>query len=201
MGLFHLLSSLTRLVTPNNTKFKGKVGESLVSNSLRSKFFCDVDHRLIDNLIIKDEKGYTHQIDHIEIRANGIFCIETKNYSGYIFGSVNQEKWTQCLYNKKHNYFYNPIKQNTVHIENIRRVLNYKYKVNSIIVFIKNNANNIKIDNVINLSQLPAYLNNYNDGINYSSEEMDFIFKTLVSSHANISEEEHIKNVKSRLDK
>ena len=46
-----------------------------------------------------DNYGNTHQIDHVEIRENGIFYIETKNYSGLIFGGSNQTFWTQCLIN------------------------------------------------------------------------------------------------------
>jgi hypothetical protein len=44
-----------------------------------------------------------------------------KEYSGWIFGSGNQNKWTQVLaYGKQKYYFYNPILQNKKHVENLK---------------------------------------------------------------------------------
>lgn len=66
---------------------------------------------VINNLILEVEEGKTSQIDHIVINKRGIFVIETKNYSGMIYGTENQLEWTQVLnYGKVKNHFYNPIK-------------------------------------------------------------------------------------------
>lgn len=70
-----------------------------------------------------DSNGKSHQIDHIEIRENGIFCIETKNYIDWIFGSEDQDKWTQSLYNGEKHQFVNPLKQNKSHIYHLSQVL------------------------------------------------------------------------------
>lgn len=174
---------------------KGKIGEMKVDNALNPILFDNTEHRQINNLMIIDNNGNTHQIDHIEIRTNGIFCIETKNYSGLIFGSENQEKWTQCLQKGKKNYFYNPIKQNKTHIFHLKNILENKYNINSLIVFTQNNADKININNVINLYDLKNYLNNFNDGSNYTEDEMNYIYNKLISNNKNISNSEHIKNI------
>ena len=101
---------------PAINNYKGKVGEERVDSKLNPLIFGKVEHRQINNLILIDNNGKSHQIDHIEIRQNGIFCIETKNYIGWIFGSENQDKWTQSLYNGKKHQFVNPLKQNKSHI-------------------------------------------------------------------------------------
>ena len=193
-----LLNDFTKKLIPNflyTDSLRGKVGEFEVDNALNPYFFGKTEHKQINNLVIVDENGKSHQIDHIEIRSNGIFCIETKNYSGLIFGSENQEKWTQCLRHGKKNYFYNPLKQNKSHIFHLKKLLDNKYNVYSLIVFTQNNADKIDINNVINLCDLKNYLNNFNEGNNYTIDEMNYIYKKLISNHNNISNSEHIKNI------
>ena len=112
MGL--LKDMIKTAFKPAINNAKGAIGEFKVSTKLNPWFFGKVEHRQINNLMLVDEKGKSHQIDHIEIRQNGIFCIETKNYSGWIFGGESQQMWTQTLYNEKHQ-FPNPIKQNRSH--------------------------------------------------------------------------------------
>ena len=174
---------------------KGTIGEQKVSSTLNPLFFGKVDHRQINNLMLVDENEKSHQIDHVEIRENGIFCIETKNYSGWIFGSESQQMWTQTLYHEKHQ-FPNPIKQNRSHIYHLSKVLDGKYKINSIIVMVQNNANRIDVPYVINLNDLKSYLSNFNDGTHYTTAEMDSIYQTLLAaSREDITRREHISNI------
>lgn len=48
--------------------------------------------------------------------------IETKNYSGKIYGTENSEYWTQYL-PRFEKQFYNPVLQNDGHVKALRRVL------------------------------------------------------------------------------
>lgn len=48
--------------------------------------------------------------------------IETKNYSGWIMGSENNQYWTQVIYKRKEK-LYNPIWQNSGHIQAIKACL------------------------------------------------------------------------------
>lgn len=190
-----LKKALKEITKPVVNNYRGKIGESKVDAQLNPFLFGKVEHRQINNLILLDDNGKSHQIDHVEIRENGIFCIETKNYKGWIFGSENQDKWTQTLFREKHQ-FLNPLKQNKSHIYYIGKALNYKYKINSIVVFVQNNADKINISNVINLRDLKQYLNRFNDNTRYSNEEMDYIYSTLSkSSNKSITNKDHVKNI------
>lgn len=81
-------------------------------------------------------RGKTSEIDVLLVHEKGIFVIESKNYSGWIFGNAEQANWTQCLPNKDKNKFYNPIKQNRTHINALSRFLEIdKNKMTSFIVF------------------------------------------------------------------
>ena len=124
-GLVSTINKINRTIEKNRSiEKKGQIGENLVHYQLNPLIFGKVNHRQINNLILKDEKGRTHQIDHIEIRENGIFCIETKNYSGLILGSESQEMWTQVLGGGTvKNQFLNPYKQNEVHVYHIKKAL------------------------------------------------------------------------------
>ena len=194
MGILDKLVKTAFKPVVNNVK--GAVGEHKVSSKLNPLFFGKVEHRQINDLIIMDDNGKSHQIDHVEIRKNGIFCIETKNYSGWIFGNENQQMWTQTLYNEKHQ-FPNPIKQNASHIYHLNKVLGGRYRINSVIVMVQNNADRVNIPYVVNLDNLKSYIDNYDDGTSYSEIEMDEIYNILnLVSKTGVSHRKHIKNIK-----
>jgi hypothetical protein len=66
----------------------------------------------------------------------GIIVFEVKDYSGWIFGNGNQDKWTQVLaYGNWKFRFYNPIKQNDSHIRHLRKILGENVPFYSVILF------------------------------------------------------------------
>ena len=85
---------------------KGEMGEKRVAGILsrlpRGKYL------VINDLLVRHANGHTSQIDHVVVSEYGIFLIETKNYTGWIYGGVNSEYWTQNIYGKKYQ-MYNPI--------------------------------------------------------------------------------------------
>ena len=175
---------------------KGKVGEAKVKKKLNPLIFGKVDHRYIDNLILVDGFGKSHQIDHVEIRKNGIFCIETKNYIGLILGDETQNNWTQCLYNGKKNQLFNPLKQNEAHAYHINKVIGSRYHVTSVVVMVQNNADSIDCENVVNLSDLSHYLKHFNDGTELSPNAMDDVYAKLLRANVEMKTSEHVKNIK-----
>lgn len=205
MGLFKSIIKTTKknirvvkkLTKPEPIKdTSGKLGEKAVNKQLNPLIFGRVKHRQINNLIIKDENNFTHQIDHIEIRENGIFVIETKSLGGQIYGRENSRTWTQYFYNNEKYEFLNPLLQNKSHVYYVNQLLENKYKINSLVVFAQNNADKVNIHNVINLSELKGYLSNYDDGTRLLISDIDRIYNILISNHANISNKEHVKNIK-----
>ena len=88
---------------------------------------------------IRGIKEETTEIDVLMISPKGLFVFESKNYSGWIFGSENQKNWYQTLpagrgRSHKEN-FYNPIMQNRSHIKHLKAFLGTDIPVRSIIVF------------------------------------------------------------------
>lgn len=191
-----LKKAIKNATKPLRNKMKGNAGEDAVDSKLNPLLFGKVNHRSIRGLIITDSNGATHQIDEIEIRENGIFCIEVKNYSGWVFGSDESKEWTVTYSNGEKHKFYNPLKQNRSHVYQMYQVLGDKHHITSLVVMANNNADKVQSDYVINLSDLKSWLKGYNDGTHLTDEEMEEIYQTLRSSHAWISNREHVKNVK-----
>jgi hypothetical protein len=102
-------------------RIKGGIGEHFVNERLSS---LDPAHYRILNDLLLPSLGNTKttQIDHVVVSNFGIFCIETKNYEGWIFGNAHQDDWTQVIYRSKHR-FYNPIHQNFAHIKAIEALI------------------------------------------------------------------------------
>ncbi len=115
----------------------GDKGEDAVRKLLLRKLNSD-KYILMNDVIIPNPNSSTNtaQIDHIVLSVYGIFVIETKNYSGWIFGSPNARNWTQVVYHKK-NQFQNPIKQNWGHIYALSAYLKLpRYKFHNIVCFV-----------------------------------------------------------------
>ena len=74
------------------------------------------------NCYVPNRSGDKIEIDMIMLCQKGIYVIENKNYSGWIFGDEKSKNWCEILKGKKY-FFYNPIKQNKSHIKNLEKQL------------------------------------------------------------------------------
>ena len=97
-------------------------GEARVSRALKMRFAAP-DYHLLNHVTIRLKDGTT-QIDHVLVSRFGIFVIETKDYTGWIFASVDDRYWTQVLYRAKFR-FQNPIRQNHRHVRAIQELLDF----------------------------------------------------------------------------
>ena len=190
-----LKSIIKAIAKPGFNSYKGRVGESKVNLILNSPQLNNSYNKIITNYYLLDNDGISHQIDHIYIRKNGIFCIETKNYKGVIISNYKGE-WYQVISSNVRYKLINPIKQNKTHIYHLSKLLDDKYKIHSLIVMVNNNSFNINMPNVINLKDLELYLTNFFDGTTLKNEEIDYIYKELLKSQSKITEKQHIENIK-----
>ncbi|RHW30761.1 NERD domain-containing protein [Lysinibacillus yapensis] len=94
-------------------------------------------HKALFNLYLPNGKEQTTEIDLVYLHETGIYVIESKNYSGWIFGDEKSQKWMQTFPNGQKFPFYNPIKQNIGHIKALQNILPSIEKVHykSLIVF------------------------------------------------------------------
>jgi restriction system protein len=114
-------------------QFKGWLGEfkTVLAKKvfLRSRDYVDVN-----DVTIETNRGTT-QIDHVIISRYGVFVVETKNMSGWIFGNENCPYWTKTNWGKKFQ-FPNPLNQNKSHIRALSNLTKVPpEKMHSVVVF------------------------------------------------------------------
>lgn len=88
---------------------KGQLGEEAFR--LTAKLKLHDCYRIIHDVTLQIDEGGTTQIDHIIVSRYGVFIVETKARSDWIFGSEKQPRWTQQFHNTS-NQFQNPLRQN-----------------------------------------------------------------------------------------
>ena len=170
-------------------KQAGKEGEKKVADTIEE--ISNEGSRLINNLILYDKKGKTFQIDHLFINTNGIWIIETKNWSGTIYGDEEDKYWTQ---QKKYSSEsrYNPIKQNYGHYYKIKPLLKGNARIHCLVVFIDADISNIQSEHICSLIDLPNFLLRETGDI-LTDIEIEKYYQIIRSlqEECNISIEEH----------
>ena len=174
---------------------KGAMGEFGIRFVLGKNI--EGERYVIGNLILEDETGKTSQIDHVLINDKGIFVIETKNYSGKIYGNESQREWTQVFqYGKVKNKFYNPVKQNATHIYMLKKALAVSVPIYSVVVFIKADIDEVTADNVFDIEGMQDFIEE-TPSANISGAQIDEIYHALkeIKENCEISTAEHIQNI------
>lgn len=103
--------------SPSKAEYRGWRGEQKICSILEKL----PDEYFLWNDIVLQRNGYSVQIDHVVISPYGIFVIETKNYTGWIYGNDDSDQWTKNMYGYRY-YFNNPIKQNNSHVKALARL-------------------------------------------------------------------------------
>lgn len=86
--------------------FGEKTGKQRVTRILRNK-----SGSVLDDFILPGAFGGLTRIDHAILTSGGIICIQTKHYSGTIFGDSDEAQWTN-VDGVRRRRFLNPQIQN-----------------------------------------------------------------------------------------
>ncbi len=175
---------------------KGKFGEALVKIAL-GKDEAGKKH-VINNVTVAVD-GKSSQIDHVVVYDRGIVCVETKNYSGRIYGEADQQQWTQVLaYGKTKNKIYNPVKQNWTHVKRLETLLNNDIPIYSLVVFAQSNTKYIKANNVVGLWGVRRWLNTIGKPATLSSEQIDAAAKEIqnLKDSNTVTAKEHVQEIR-----
>ncbi|WP_080802912.1 NERD domain-containing protein [Arabiibacter massiliensis] len=113
----------------------GRRGEKLTERELKLVKLFGRDGKVLRNVYVPKDNGETSEIDVLFITQKGVFVIESKNFSGWVFGNEADRSWTVSLPNGQKNRFYNPIKQNRSHLKWLAKYLADDTPLFSIIVF------------------------------------------------------------------
>ena len=160
------------------------------------------DYFIFNNLTIPSDHNGSSQIDHLVQSRFGIFVIESKDYKGWIFGSKDQDSWTQSLPGGKNRFqFQNPIRQNWSHIMSLKSLMPFipESAFQSIVVF--TDSCEIKtppIENVVHSEELIECIKKHAENkvpendLQLALGKLSFACQT-----ADISPSQHIDNLHS----
>ncbi|HMK95106.1 MAG TPA: nuclease-related domain-containing protein [Candidatus Limnocylindrales bacterium] len=157
----------------------GWAGEEQVTNLL-SRTLSD-DYLLLNGLYLRDGGG---DIDHIVLGPNGVFVLETKNWSGTI--TCNGDEWQR---GGRHSFRNSPslqLKRNVAKIKHIidssRSLSSLGVRVEGILVFTNNHATlQLKDPTVVilKLAKLPNYITTQRNPSDLSSQQVEAIGKEI----------------------
>lgn len=197
MSLFTRLirAAVGSLLKPVKTTIKGKWGEGKVAYILSQ--LPEEEYKVINDVIIQTN-GYTSQIDHIVVSIYGIFVVETKNYSGWITGFENANRWTQNLYGEKQS-FYNPIKQNKSHILALKNEI-YIIEDNFIPIIAFSDDCSLKVETetpVIYISQILEEIKRHAE-IKFDKTQLDGIVERIKAINIDSPEmrQQHVNEIR-----
>lgn len=155
---------------------------------------------IFNNLTIPSNHNGSSQIDHLVVSKFGIFVIESKDYKGWIFGSKDQEHWTQSLSGGNNKFqFQNPIRQNWSHIMSLKALFPSvpENAFQSIVVFTDScEFKTDPIENVVHSEEIISLIKKHS-GLRLSEENLHLILGKLsyVCQTADISHEQHLENL------
>jgi hypothetical protein len=197
--LIIIVFGIFAFITSKLPDWKGRSGENFVSGKLDR--LDPLKYKILNDIMLPSRGNSTStQIDHIIISNYGIFCIETKSHKGWIFGSANQEYWTQVIFRYK-GRFYNPLRQNYAHtraIEDLLGTSRLKKKIVSLVIF--THADKLKVsgtDSVGYAHDILRKIESHYESI-FSDSERDEIFDLLATSNIldNKTRQLHVREVR-----
>lgn len=155
-------------------------------------------------------KGKTTELDVLMLHEKGIFVFESKNYSGWIFGSADQQKWTQALRGGEKNQFYNPVKQNEIHRKALSEFLGISLeRISSYIIFsnrceLKKVPDDTPMCKIMRRERLLRKLRSDLDArtIVFTQNEIDEMYSKL-QPQINVTieaKEKHVEEIKERTE-
>ena len=183
----------------------GRYGEYLTGKEL-----AGLGGRVFYNVYIPKREGTT-EADIVMVHPSGVYVIESKNYSGRIYGGVEQPYWTQVLPRGKgrraeKERFFNPIMQNDLHVKYLKRYLGGDIPVYSYIVFSERcDLDRLMIDDdtvrLMKRSSLAREIkrNISREGARLDEETLGKIAEKLGACKADAAvREEHIREIRDR---
>ena len=177
--------------------FKGWIGEKKASLNIWVSLNANVYHRVHD-LIIPSRNGTT-QIDHLLVSKYGLFIVETKNRSGWIFGAEDQVKWTQSVFGKKYT-FQNPLRQTFRQKKVLSEFLDLgEALIHTVVYFVGDCKFKTPMPPNVLRSGLGRYIKRFKTE-SLSSDEVRRVLKKLNNhvSENKLTKRDHVKSLRER---
>lgn len=207
--LFNVGTAIDKIINSEEYSDKGSIGEQFTYRVLKNSF---PSGKILRNVYIQKKNGKSTEIDMLAVNKKGIFAIESKNYSGFIFGKEEDKNWTQVLNKSTKHQFYNPVRQNNTHIESLKFALKDFQKINYFNIVVFGEKCTIKTEKIAsfmtyviardNLEQsIDKIIYTYKDCISPEQQKEIINLLSKTSRPDDTIKEKHIQQVKDDLSK
>jgi len=114
VGIFILAIAAALLVTLLFRSSAGRLARALTEKMGKrrlSRILRSHSNNVLDDFIVPGAYGGLTRVDHAILTPGGILCIQSKHYSGVVFGEAQEPQWTNVdgVHRRK---FLNPLIQN-----------------------------------------------------------------------------------------
>lgn len=191
-----LVAGIVKLFRP---QLKGWFGETLLHKHLQ----LHLDKKLyivLHDIMLPTDDGTTTQIDHIIVSRWGVFVIETKTYSGWIYGDEYEPQWTVVHFKRK-DRFQNPLRQNYKHIATLSERLGIsKEYFKTVIAF--SGESKFKTEmapEVMKFGDVADYIKNQSKDILIPPEQVQDVVDTILEWQATLTKDQranHVRNLR-----
>lgn len=199
---FVLLCGLALIVTVLRwfrPQIKGWFGETLLHHYLRRH----LDQKLyvvLHDIMLPTADETTTQIDHIVVSQWGVFVIETKTYSGWIFGDKYEPQWTKVHFNRK-DRFQNPLRQNYKHIATLSECLGIpKEYFKTIVAFSGECKFKTEMpEEVMLFAEVPDYIKSHSEDNMIPPEQVQEVVDTILEWQDSLTRSQknnHVRNLR-----
>ncbi len=203
---------------------KGMMGEYFVKKQLE-KFAKKYQGLTFHNLMLGTGEQST-QLDNFLITSKAVYVIEVKNYAGRVYGGQYQDQWYQTIrydnkkrgrggriYTKTHiakNAFFNPIKQNQIHVNAIKQSIQSveSLPIFNVIVFMnRTNITNVEMKDetsyVVNRRHLSRFIKQKEKELNTQAVDLATIQDEFIKKNTFSKEnlKRHIRKIKQKYNK
>ncbi|MBE8157867.1 MAG: NERD domain-containing protein [Betaproteobacteria bacterium] len=194
------MARFKKSVFTNNPGLRGREGEHLVGKALSQ---LPSEYSFYEDLLLPSNRGDTTQIDHVVFSRFGVFVIETKNYSSWIFAGKDNRFWTQVFRGGRKHKFQNPLRQNYKHIKALETLTGLPPHVfYNIIVFTgKAEFKTPRPESVLYLSELISYIYKIRNEKPLTEEEMNKAITDVLGNTGQFVPElqaEHVDNLQEK---
>ena len=172
---------------------KGWIGEKKTQYNL----WLGLDttcYKMFHNIILPSLHG-TAQIDHILLSPFGVFIVETKNYTGWIYGSKSSKVWTQIIYGSKYT-FQNPLRQTYRQKKVLSQYLKISESlIHTVVSFVGDAQFKTELPSNVLRSGVSAYIKQFQNVV-FSNAEIQRMSDLLLT--VDITKKEHLKSLENR---
>ena len=158
------------------------------------------DFTVFHNVLLPNSQqdGYS-QIDHLVVSRYGIFCIETKGWTGKVSGNSTDD-YLSVLYGHHRYYPYNPFVQNQSHIRTLNHILETYLTAPIIPLVVFPQAIQVKLRHstgMTNLKELVKTIQSYTDTV-YPDDTVKRII-SIIQQHNSANNPIVVKNHQKRV--